>query len=129
MIKLSAILAIVFGIILAVGEVLRNWGDWQWWPFWLVDYVAAALLIFGGQRALNTGTVRWLTGAWGWTAAMFWMSFFSHVEQLSRNANDHTGPMDERQLTIIIGVMFAVAIIGFLLALLGDRNPNKPKQN
>ena len=42
----------------------------------MVDYIAASLLIFGGQRALKTGTVRWLTGGWGFTAAMFWMSFF-----------------------------------------------------
>ena len=76
MIRISAYLALAFGVFLFIGEVVRNWGDWQWWPFWVVDYIAASLLIFGGQRALKTGTVRWLTGGWGFTAAMFWMSFF-----------------------------------------------------
>ena len=121
MIRASAIAALVFGVFLAVGEAARNWGDWQWWPFWLVDYIAAALLVFGGQRALSTGTVRWLAGAWGWTAAMFWMSFFSHVERLSRDAEGHTGTIAEQPLTVIIGVMTAVALVGFLAALLGGR--------
>ena len=121
MIRISAWLAIAFGVFLAVAEVLRNWGDRQWWPFWVVDYIAAALLIFGGQRALNTGTVRWLAGGWGWTAAMFWMSFFSHVEQLRTDAGEHTGPIPQDRLTLVIGVMLVLALLGFLAALLGER--------
>jgi len=44
----AALLAIAFGLFLAVAEAVRNWGDWQWWPFWLVDYIAATLLVAGG---------------------------------------------------------------------------------
>ncbi len=121
MIRISAYLAIAFGVFLFIAEIVRNWGDWQWWPFWVVDYIGAALLIFGGQRALNTGTLRWLTGGWGFTAAMFWMSFFSHVENLRTQAIDHNGPVQEAALTTIIGVMLGLALIGLLLALLGKR--------
>lgn len=121
MIRLSACLAIAFGIFLFVGEIARNWGDWQWWPFWVVDFIAAALLIFGGQRALNTGTLRWLTSGWGFTAAMFWMSFFSHLENLRAPRIEHTGPIDEGRLTTIIGAMLAIALLGLLMALLGKR--------
>jgi len=121
MIKASAYLAIAFGLFLAIAEVMRNWGDWQWWPFWLVDYIAAILLIFGGQRALKTGSLRWLAGGWGFTSAMFWMSFFSHVDSLRQQAEGHTGPIPEGRLTIIIGVMTAIAFAGFLMAVLGKR--------
>ena len=121
MIRISAYLALAFGVFLFVGEIVRNWGDWQWWPFWVVDYIAASLLIFGGQRALNTGTVRWLTGGWGFTAAMFWMSFFRHVDSLRNQGPGTNGPIEERQLTIIIGVMLGIALLGFLFALLGKR--------
>ncbi|MEM9015072.1 MAG: hypothetical protein AAGB02_08185 [Pseudomonadota bacterium] len=48
MIRSSAITAIALAIGLAVAELLRNWGDWQWWPFWLVVYVASAFHIAGG---------------------------------------------------------------------------------
>ncbi len=121
MIKASAILALILGSILFVAEIVRNWGDWQWWPFWVVDYISASLLIFGGQRALNTGTVRWLAGGWGFTAAMAWMSFFSHVENLRTQTHISTGPIEESNLTMIIGVGLAIALIGLLFALLGKR--------
>jgi len=129
MIRTSAYIALAFGAFLFLGEIARNWGDWQWWPLWVVDVIAASLLIFGGQRALNTGTVRWLTGGWGFTAAMFWMSFFGHLENLRAQSHVHTGPIEESRLTTIIGVMLAIALIGLLMALLGKRpnlasNPN-----
>lgn len=128
MIRISAYLALAFGTFLFIAEIVRNWGDWQWWPFWVVDYIGAALLIFGGQRALTTGTVRWLAGGWGFTAAMFWMSFFSHVENLRTQAIDHNGPVDEADLTLIIGVMLGIALLGFLMALLGKRAEDKNKE-
>jgi hypothetical protein len=45
--KSAAYLALAFGVFLAIAETARNWGNWQWWPFWLVDYVAATLLVAG----------------------------------------------------------------------------------
>ena len=121
MIRVSAFLALAFGAFLFIGEFARNWGDWQWWPFWLVDFIAAALLIFGGQRALKTGTLRWLSAGWGFNAAMFWMSFFNHIDNLRIQRFEHNGPIDESRLTTIIGVMLAIALLGLLMALLGKR--------
>ena len=52
---ISSYLALIYGLGLICFETLVNWGQWQWWPYWLVDYVAAALLILGGIATLNTG--------------------------------------------------------------------------
>ena len=128
MIRVSAYLAIAFGVFLFVGEMVRNWGDWQWGPFWVVDYIGAALLIFGGQRALKTGTIRWLSGGWGFTVAMFWMSFFTHVRNFRAGGPETNGPIAESPLTLIIGIMLAIALAGFLMALLG-RRPEKPERD
>jgi hypothetical protein len=120
---LSARIALGFAVFLAVAEVARNWGNWGFWPFWVVDYLAVALLLTGAVRTLRRGAAStWLSGGWGFTCAMFWMSFFSHVEQLRADANapDH-GPIDHWRLTITIGVLFAITIAGFALALLPDR--------
>jgi hypothetical protein len=121
--KAAARLAIGFAIFLAVAEVARNWGSWGFWPFWLVDYIAVALLAAGGVRTLRSRTASlWLSGGWGFTCAMFYMSFFSHVETLRAdpNAADH-GPFDHGPLTIVIGVLFAITILGLALSLARDR--------
>jgi hypothetical protein len=122
----SARLAIGFAIFLAIAEVARNWGNWGYWAFWVVDYLAVALLAIGGVRTLRSQTASlWLSGGWGFTCAMFWMSFFSHVASLRAdpNAPDH-GPVDHWRLTAIIGFLFVLTIVGFALSLRPDRRPS-----
>lgn len=118
--RLSAQIALVFAAVLAVGEVVRNWGTWQWWPFWVVDFIGAGLLLTGGLLTLRRrpGASAWLAGSWGFTVAMFYMSFWGHVETINEpsGANIPHGP-----LTAIIGLMLVVAAAGFVLALWPDR--------
>ncbi len=118
--RAAAILAIVFGVFLAVAEIARNLGNWQWWPFWLVDFIAAALLLGGAVLVLRKrpGGIAVLCGAWGFTTAMFYMSFWSHIEHYSEAAD---GNLAQSPLTIIIGIMWVVTIVGFGLALLSTR--------
>ncbi len=117
MLKVSAWLAIVFGSALAVLEAVRNWGDWQWWPFWVVDYVAASLLVVGGVLAIRRGVERWLSAGWGFACAMFWMSFFGHYGDMLE-AGAATSAREQR-LTLIIGAMFVLTLVGLLLSLAG----------
>ena len=121
MTALSARIAIAFGVFLAIAEVARNWGDWQPWPWWVVDYIAVALLLYGGRAALPgrpQRNVAPLCGAWGFTCAMFYGSFFSHLEALNEKG---TGPIESHTLTLIIGVLFAITILGLALAIAGSR--------
>lgn len=112
---IGARLALPFAVFLGGAEVVRNWGDWAFWPFWLVDYLAVGLLLWGwwatrrGQRNAHAG----LAGAWGFTCAMFYMSFFSHVYRLGAAG----GPVNARLLTWIIGALFAVTVLGFISTL------------
>lgn len=118
-VRLAPRLAIGFALFLAVAEVVRNWGDWGYWPFWVVDYIAVALLLVGARLASRPAATRRmapLAGAWGFTCAMFYGSFFSHLEMLSRQEADH-GPVDHTALTVIIGVLFALTVVGFGLSL------------
>ena len=120
---LSARLALPFALFLAVAEIVRNWGDWGYWPFWVVDYIAVALLLWGWwsakQRQVTAPAA--LAGAWGFTCAMFYMSFFGHLSQ--GGSPDH-GPIEQRELTVIIGILFAITIVGFASALNGAPMPH-----
>jgi hypothetical protein len=119
MLIVSGRLALGFAVFLAIAEVRRNWGDWGYWPFWLVDYIAVALLLVGWRKAVSRPTPRGvglLCGAWGFTCAMFYASFFSHLQ---RFGEPDRGPDDPIALTVVIGVLFALTIVGFGLALAG----------
>jgi hypothetical protein len=118
MTKISAWLAIAFGLSLSVLEALRNWGNWQWWPFWVVDYVAAILLVVGGVLALRRGVDRWLTAGWGFACAMFWMSFFGHLGEVLA-ATPPVWSAREERLTMIIGALFLLTVAGLVLSLVG----------
>ncbi len=120
--RASAQLALAFGLLLAIAEIARNWGDWQWWPFWLVDFIAAGLLVVGSAstlRDLPRGPVL-LAGAWGFTSAMFYMSFWSHIGSLDQPVEGNVlhGP-----LTVIIGVMWLLTILGLALSLAAKPKP------
>ena len=109
-------LALPFATFLGLAEIVRNWGDWGFWAFWVVDYIAVGLLLWGwlAVRRGQAGAYSVLAGGWGFTCAMFYMSFFSHLAQLG--SPDH-GPIEHRALTAIIGILFAITVIGFASTL------------
>jgi len=77
------------------------------------------LLLAGWRTALSKPSPRGpgiLCGAWGFSCAMFYASFFSHLQYFGEA--DH-GPDDPIALTIVIGVLFAFTILGLALALVG----------
>ena len=49
-----------------IGEAAINWGDWQWWPLWVVDYVCVVWLLAGvyARRAGGRPSA-WLTSGLG----------------------------------------------------------------
>ncbi|MFN3608613.1 MAG: hypothetical protein ACK4Y9_06080 [Hyphomonas sp.] len=110
----SAYLALMFGLVLAIFEIARNWGNWQPWPFWAVNFIAAGALVWGGVRTLNQGSSRLLSAAWGVTVGVFWMTYFSNVQILM---NGIEVPDGEGPLTLVIGVMLLVAIAGLFMSL------------
>jgi len=122
MLRSAALLALVFGLVLGAAEAARNWGNWQWWPFWLVDFIAAGLLVAGASLTLRgrPGGGSLLCGAWGFTTAMFYMSFWSHIEHIAEPAE---GNFDQVPLTITIGVLWGITLVGFGLALAAARRP------
>ncbi|MEM1381598.1 MAG: hypothetical protein AAGH41_13340 [Pseudomonadota bacterium] len=124
--RVSARTAVVFAVLLAIGEAVRNWGDWQWWPWWVVDYVCAVLLLIGATLWFRSGDSALLAGGWAFTAGTFYMSAFSHIESIRQGAGDTYGPggsLSETTLTAIIFLMLAVAIAGCISAIWPARSP------
>ena len=82
-IQISAYLAISIAVLLAIGETAVNWGDWQWWPYFMVDYIASFILLVGGMWCLRDMQSRQalalLAAGWAFTVCMAWMSFAGNL--------------------------------------------------
>jgi hypothetical protein len=132
----AAWLALAFAVFLAVAEVTRNSGVVQWWPFWVVDYIAVGLLLWGAAAVLWTPSANRggaiLTAGWGFATAMFWMSFFGHLGEVMRSGveidiTNAQSAVDEPWLTVIIGVLFATTVVGLVTSLIGEMRRAAPE--
>lgn len=117
MLKFSVWLACLTGVILAVTETILNWGGWQWWPFFVIDYISAALIFAGGWATLRKAArgPALLAGGWGVTAGMAWMAFFSVWQDMASHQDKVGLPL----YLGLIGLLMASAVIGFLTAIAG----------
>jgi mannose/fructose/N-acetylgalactosamine-specific phosphotransferase system component IIC len=114
--KVSAWLGLVLsaiGVFLKIVRVLRQP---EWWPFFLYDYIAAAILAIGAIAVLRGGRDgRWLAAGWGFGAAMAYGSFFGHLERwITKSGLDLSF---ERTMSYSVGILLAVNVIGLTLAL------------
>lgn len=122
--RISALLGIVFGIVLVFGETRRNWGAWGHWASYTFDYLFAVLLVLFGALALRGVVVaRWLLlVTWALTVAMFTYSFTGHVRTLDQPT---TGPVPHLRLTIVIGILGFAALTGLFMSAYSLLRPSK----
>lgn len=110
----SAILSIVVGILLAIIETLINIQEPQWWALWVVDFIAAGMLIVGGVITLKShgNSTMLLSSAWSFTAALAWMAaawLTEHGVEPNNMFNLYLG------LTLLL---FFLSVIGWFLTAL-----------
>jgi hypothetical protein len=114
-------LALGFGILLALAETCRRWGNWPYLPFLLDDWIAGLFLVYGAVRSRRD----WPTGrpyqaaAWGFASGMLYMSFFGHLEHWSKPPE--SGWVVHGALVAIIGCLFGCALLGLLATLVTTR--------
>ena len=115
-IKISAWLGLTLSAIGVFLKIVRVMRQGEWWPFIAYDYLAAALLMIGAIAVLRGGvTGRWLAAGWGFGVAMFYGSFFDHLD----NWANHVGRdlAFERIMVYSTGAFLALNLIGLALAL------------
>lgn len=115
----SRYIAVVFAVGLGVGEAVVNWGQWQYAPLWIVDYVIVAWLLYAFVSTRAGEHIHRLLAAWAFTAGVFYVALFISLDpQLGLAAS----PV----LLSLIGVMLAASIAGFCFALLTIRTQRLP---
>ncbi len=120
--KALRIIAVLGALALMIGEAYRSWGVGRPVAFWMDDMLAGALLI-GAAIAVGRETMArraLFTGAWGVAGGMLYGSFFGKVFA----PQDATpGNFDVGVLTILVGIAFTIAVIGFVWSLIAPYRP------
>lgn len=116
--RVSAWLGIVLGVVGVFLKIVRVMRQAEWWPFFIYDYIAAALIILGGIAVLRrTGGARTLAAGWGFGVAMTYGSFFDHLQYWMKGGGPD--PAFEKTMSISVGVLLAINLVGLVLALWG----------
>lgn len=128
-IKLNAILAIVFGILLMAGETYRRLGDWGIWSRWMDDYIMGLFLIIPAILILRGSDIakKILIGGWAFNAGLLYGSFFSKVYAMDSIQQSNFAPS---LLVKLIGLAFFTSVIALIwILVLEGMFAHSPKEN
>ena len=117
--KINLIIATLYSIILAITEVMLNWGDSQYAPLWIVDYFIVLILLSAVflfkeyiQRLL-------LLLGWAFSSGVMYMALFINLEPSPTTVKQ--SPNVEGILPLV-GLALIVSFIGIVLTLIDNEN-------
>ena len=116
--KINLIVATLYSIILAIVEAILNWGDWQYAPLWIVDYLIVIILlsaVFVFKK--NIQRLMLLLG-WAFSAGVMYMVLFINLEPTPTTI---ASPNIEGKLPLV-GLALMVSIVGTVLTIIDGRN-------
>ena len=116
--KTNLIVATLYSIILAIVEAILNWGDWQYAPLWIVDYLIVIILlsaVFVFKK--NIQRLMLLLG-WAFSAGVMFMALFISLEPTPTAV---ASPNIEGKLPLV-GLALIVSIVGIVLTIIDSEN-------
>ncbi len=117
LLQLSRWLALIFAVGLGIGEAVINWGNWQYAPLWIVDYVIVVWLLIGFYQTRRSSEAMVLASGWAFTAGVFYMALFVGLSPEWLKCN----PAENSTLQFLVGLMLAIAVVGFIAAVASSR--------
>ncbi len=119
--KINLIFATFYSIILAIIEVMLNWGDWQYAPLWIVDYLIVIILlsaVFVFKKYIQR--LMLLLG-WAFSSGVMYMALFINLEPIPTTVKS---PNVEGILPLV-GLALVVSIIGIVLTIIDKKEAEK----
>ncbi|HEV2664685.1 MAG TPA: hypothetical protein VG324_07230 [Blastocatellia bacterium] len=116
--------ALLFAVGLGIGEVVINWGNWQFAPLWIVDYICVLWLLAGFYRTRNQSvsgqSIAVLLSGWAFTAGVVYMALFISLDPEVAKYNIGAGGA----ILILMGLMLVIAALGVGASFLAMRKSN-----
>ena len=112
--------ALVFAIGLAIGEAAINWGHWQWWPLWVVDYGIVVWLLAAFLASRNPARAHTLTTAWAFAFGVFYIALFATLERVRQGDVKFS---EHSVVIMLMALMMLLAALGVATAAFANRFP------
>ena len=113
--------ALLFAVGLGIGEAAINWGNWQFAPMWIVDYVCVVWLFAGfyqtRSQAVSGQSIAMLASGWAFTAGVFYMALFISLDPGFAKYNIGASGT----ILILIALMLLIAALGIGASFLAMR--------
>ena len=119
--KINLIVATLYSIILAIVEVMLNWGDWQYAPLWIVDYLIVIILLSAVFVFKNNIQRLMLLLGWAFSSGVMYMALFINLEPIPTTVKS---PNVEGILPLV-GLALVVSIIGVILTIIDKKEAKK----
>jgi len=116
--KINLIIATLYSIILAIVEAMLNWGDWQYAPLWIVDYLIVIILLLAVFVFKKNIQRLMLLLGWAFSSGVMYMAFFINLEPIPTTIKS---PNIEGILALV-GLALVVSIIGVVLTMIESKN-------
>ena len=108
--KINYTIAVLYSIILSVTEVALNWGDWQYAPLWIVDYLIVLILLLAVFIFKDNIQKYLLLTGWSFSAGVMYMVLFINLEP------ETTLTVLDYNTLLAVSVALIVSIFGVLLS-------------
>lgn len=115
--KVLRALAFLYGVCLAIGEAVINWGHWQYAPLWIVDYIVVFWLIYGALIKDGLKSAKILLGGWSFSLGVMYMALAvstapEFIEQESRSVT----------LYFLNMLLILMSLVGLVLSYITLKN-------
>jgi len=114
--KPNRILAISYAVGLGIGETALNWGNWQYAPLWIVDYMIVAALLYGALQPSIEKSASILKAAWSFAFGVMYMALFISIDPAMMvffEAPD--------VIIMLMALLVSLSVVGFILAILTEK--------
>lgn len=108
--KINLTIAALYSIILSVTEAALNWGDWQYAPLWIVDYLIVLILLSAVFIFKDKIQKYLLLTGWSFSAGVMYMVLFINLEP------ETTLTILDYNTLLAVSAALIVSIIGVLLS-------------
>ena len=80
--NINLIIATLYSIILGIVEAMLNWGDWQYAPLWIVDYLIVLVLLSAVFVFKEHIQRLMLLLGWAFSSGVMYMALFVNLEPI-----------------------------------------------